>query len=84
MVCLFSNAFRLQSFFKYLIKIILVWEIIMIDKFWFNGKSSSELVDIALWKKGLKLVVQIASCHVMEFFWKVNGVLLFKKRICDF
>ena len=34
MVCLFANAFRLQSFVwiqKYFIKIIFVWEIIMID-----------------------------------------------------
>ena len=36
MVCLFANVFQLQSFVwiqKYFIKIIFVWEIIMIDKF---------------------------------------------------
>ena len=27
--------------------------------------------------------VQIASCHMMEFFGKVNDVLWFEKRICD-
>ena len=36
---------------KCLNKIILVWEIIMIDKYWFNYKSSSGFVDLGVWKK---------------------------------
>ena len=54
-VCLFAKAFRLQGFVwrkKYFIQIIFVWEIIMIDNFFkFSWKSSSELVDVAMWKK---------------------------------
>ena len=48
-----SIFFGMQNCF---IEIILVWEIIMIDKFWFNLKSSSGLVGLAMWKNGLILV----------------------------
>ena len=29
------------------------------------------------------LYVEIASCHVMEFFWKLNGILWFENQIYD-
>ena len=55
MVCLFANAFRLQCFLmqKCFIEIIFVWEIVMIDKFWFTKKLSSGQVDFARGKRGL-------------------------------
>ena len=61
--CLFPNAFRL--------KIILVWEIIMIDKFWFNQKSLWGLLGLAMWKRKKQTIntswyIQIAFSHVME------------------
>ena len=57
----------------------------MIDKFWYNWKSSLGLVDIAMWKKRSNTgwYVQIMLCHPMEFFWKVDGVLKFEKQIYD-
>ena len=70
MVCLFTNAFRLQFFVwiqKYFIKIIFVGEIIMIDKFWLNCKSSSGLVDVAKWKNGVILADMFKLRHVMRW-----------------
>ena len=55
---------------KYFIEVILVREIIMIDKFSFNWKSSLGFVDLGMWKKNrinTDWNVQIASCHVMNF-----------------
>ena len=55
---------------KCFIEIILVWEIIMIDKFWFNKKSSSELEDLSMQKKmriNTGWYVQIAWFYMMEF-----------------
>ena len=52
----FAYEFRLEGFVwkqKYFIKIIFIWEIIIIDNFFiflFRGKSLSGLVDIAMWK----------------------------------
>ena len=46
-----ETCFDFNLFFgmqKYFIKIILEWEIIMKDKFWFNWKFLSGLVDIAM------------------------------------
>ena len=76
------------SFFlmqKYFIKIISVWEIIMIDEFCFSWKSSSGSVDVAMWKNRVSLVDMFKLRHVMRwnYFWKLNGVLWFEKRICD-
>ena len=47
---------------KCFIEIILVWEIIMIEKFWFNQKSLSGFLDLAMWKTGLLLVDMFKSC----------------------
>ena len=66
-----SIFFLMQKCF---IKIILPWEIFMMDEFWFNQKSSSGLVDLDMWKNGLILVDMFKLCHVMQwnffFFWK--------------
>ena len=62
----FPTRFDFNIFFwmhKYFIKIILVLEIIMIDQFWFIWKSSSGLVDLAIWKKLIN-----TSWYVMECF----------------
>ena len=96
MVCLFANTFRLQfsfSFFffffflntKIFYQNILAREIIMIDKFWFNWKSPSGFVGVALWKNGVILVDRFKLLHVMRWNLKkkVNGILWFEKLICD-
>ena len=52
---------------KYFIKIILEWEITMIDRFWFNWKSSSGFVNLAMWKNGVILVDMFKLYHVMRW-----------------
>ena len=52
---------------KYFIKIILAWKIIMIDKFWFNWKSLSGLVGLAMWKNGALLVDMLKLSQVMRW-----------------
>ena len=69
MICLFSNTFQLQYFLNaevFYKKNYLVWEIIVIDEFWLDMKSSSGLVDFIMWKKnGLILVDMFKLSHDM-------------------
>ena len=74
----FESFFGMQ---KYSMKIILVWEIIMIDRFSCNYKSSSGVLDLAMWQK-IEHYWLICSNCIMScdglFFWKINGFLWFE------
>ena len=69
---LYINVFQLQFFFlmqNSFIEIILVWEIIKLDKFWFEKKSSSGLVDLAMRKMDLYSLICsncIMSCDLLK------------------
>ena len=48
------------SEYKDILSKLFLWEIIMRDKFfWFSRKSSSGLVDIAMWKNSIYIYIYI-------------------------
>ena len=82
------NLFLMQRSFIEIIKkltkiieIIEVWEIIMLNKFWFNYKSSSRHVDLAMWKNGLILIDTFKLRRVMWWnLWRFIALNIYRKK----
>ena len=83
-----TDVFRLQGFVwiqKYFIKIIFVWEKVLIDNSFDSFGSLHKGLYMLFCEKqnNIGWYVLNTLCYAIKFFWKVNGILWYEKRICD-